>query len=161
MLQSHITLTPWLPAPHQHPMQPRPNPRKTTSSVAPYGCHLYPSRRSPLPAMLLFLEWNQISHALCAGSGRWWKSVQVGSRVVFSWMHSHVNGKKASGSALVSSKKMMHRRGQNETTQKKQQKFYISRLCQKRQHAKPLQPLCSFDSSSSDRARVPDSLWVC
>lgn len=52
MLHSHITLTSWLPAPHQHPMQPLPNPLPDHQLSCPHmGVTFTTSPRSPLPAM--------------------------------------------------------------------------------------------------------------
>lgn len=122
MLQSHITLTPWLPAPHQHPAQPLPNPLPDHQLSCPIWVSPLPqpSFSSPSNAPLLFfLEWKWIPHALFAGGGRRWRSVQVGRKVVFFLLHAFsCERKKASGSALCQFDEM-HRQGQNETTQKK------------------------------------------
>lgn len=103
MLQSHITLT----APNQHPTQLLPNPLQDHQLSCPIWVSPLPqpSPRSPPPsnAPLPRMEVN-LSHALCAGGGRWSESVQVGRKLVFSSSHAFsCEQKKASGSALVSS----------------------------------------------------------
>lgn len=79
--------------------------RPTTSSVAPFGCHLYPSSSSPSNAPLLFFqEWKWISRALSAGGGRWWTYCASKKKSCFSPLHAFpCEQKKATGSALVSS----------------------------------------------------------
>lgn len=78
MLESHITLTLWLPTSHQHPTSPLPNALSEHQLSCPIWVSPLPqpsfSCSSSIP-QLVFLEWKWISPARCAVGGRWWKSM--------------------------------------------------------------------------------------
>lgn len=121
MLHSHITLTPWLPAPHQHPTQPSPNPLSDHQLSCPHTGVTFTAAPDVLLSQLCptapRLEMSRLSPALRASGSRWWKSLQVGRKdillltCILLWT---VKGQWFSSCSFNT----MHLQGQIETAQK-------------------------------------------